>query len=153
MLGGNAKTRNIAAALRLAESFVDGGHDAPTATEALTAIRSALKFLPAIERRKAHQNSYHRRIKPDPKYKAWIASLACSVPGCGLGPIHVCHVGERGFSNRCADRETAPFCEIHHQDNRLGMHGRLGRNFWQHYGLDQDELIADLNCRYDARFE
>lgn len=148
---GNKRTRAIAAALQLAEDCISGG--SVSESDALTAIHAARRFLPAIQSKQAHVNSYRRRVKPDPKYKAWIASLPCSVPNCKLGPIHVCHIGSRSYSQKCSDLLTAPFCLTHHEDDELGMHGRLGKNFWKHYGLDSDELIADLNRRYDARFE
>jgi hypothetical protein len=152
MQQGNKKTRAIAVALSLAEEFIEAQAEAPDAGATLTAIRSALRFLPSVERRKPHQNSYHRRVRPDPEYKAWIASLPCAVPDCSTGDgVEVAHIGDRGLSNRCPDRQTGPFCTTHHRDDRLGMHGRLGKNYWKHYGLNRDELIAELNRKYDLQ--
>lgn len=103
-----------------------------------------------------------RRFKPsrpdparDPQYLSWIRTLPCVV--ClqwgfrvrgYLGTIEAAHVGQRGLSQKCPDRETLPLCVVHHRLGPNAVHV-LGRNFWNRWKLDRYELIAGFNRRYD----
>ena len=103
-----------------------------------------------------------RRFKPsrpdparDPQYLSWIRTLPCVV--CSqwgfkirgyLGTIEAAHVGQRGLSQKCPDRETLPLCVFHHRLGPNAVHV-LGRNFWTRWKLDRYELIAEFNRRYD----
>jgi hypothetical protein len=97
----------------------------------------------------------------DPAYRKWITSLPCVV--CLFHPVsqskgysfvvqttqsEAAHVGDRGLSQKCSDRLTIPLCRRHH---RIGpeAHHVLGKNFWEHHGLDRDALITELNARYE----
>ncbi len=97
-----------------------------------------------------------RRGKPrrgrviDRLYKAWIATLPCAV--CGAWPVEVAHVGVRGLSQLCSDRETIPLCHTHHQDAKLGVHGQLGKSWWDHFGIDRDALLIALQHAYELLF-
>lgn len=108
-----------------------------------------------IQRRKPLRRTpiRKRRSKPrrgrerDPKYLAWIASLPCFL--CGIWPVEVAHLGDRGLSQKCHDRETGPLCHNDHQAGKYALH-RLGKRFWEHHGIDKAELIAEYNRRYDT---
>lgn len=94
----------------------------------------------------------------DKAYLAFISRLACIVCASELmrnlrsigqvSPTEVAHVGERGLSQKCSDRETLPLCMWHH---RIGpeAHHKLGKKFWDHHGLDKDVLIAEYNRKYE----
>jgi hypothetical protein len=58
------------------------------------------------------------------------------------------HIGERGLSQKCPDREAAPLCGWHHRTGPESHH-RLGKKFWAKWGIDRDELIRKLNERFD----
>src|SRR5882672_9675230 len=58
------------------------------------------------------------------------------------------HVGLRGLSQKCSDRETIPLCREHHTEGKTSAH-KLGKNFWKYHGIDRDKLIAQLNERYE----
>ena len=57
------------------------------------------------------------------------------------------HVGRRGLSQKCSDRESLPLCALHH---RFGVesHHRLGKRFWQAHRLNRAALILELNRLY-----
>lgn len=58
------------------------------------------------------------------------------------------HVGQRGLSQKCSDRETIPLCAFHHRTGPESHH-RLGKLFWKHHGLDRYELIRELQSQFD----
>lgn len=66
-----------------------------------------------------------------------------------LTPTEAAHVGERGLMQKCSDRETIPLCSEHHRVDRFSHH-RLGKKFFEHYGIDRDFLIRELNAKYEA---
>lgn len=109
----------------------------------------------------------------DKEYLEWIASLPCVI--CmhlwqGLQRrersmqmieerlmgnhqrtfTEVAHVGTRGLSQKCSDRETLPLCVIHHRTGP-DAHHKLGRRFWTYHGLDRDAFLKYFNDRYEAR--
>ncbi len=105
-----------------------------------------------------------RGIGKDPAYLKWLHTLACIC--CSLGElrprdpigfwkwtgwdrIEAAHVGVRGMSQKCPDREAIPLCSTHHRLGRDAAH-RLGKKFWEHHGIDPKRLIADLNQRYET---
>jgi len=63
-------------------------------------------------------------------------------------PTEAAHVGERGLGQKCSDRETIPLCAAHHRTGPESHHV-LGKKFWQHHGLDRDEIVAELNRLYE----
>lgn len=93
----------------------------------------------------------------DPKYLKWIRLQSCVVCSAwDLKPVRyvsrrveAAHVGPKGMSQLCPDRETLPLCVWHHTEGPQSHHGPLGRNFWTHWELNRFELIADFNRRYE----
>lgn len=99
----------------------------------------------------------------DPAYLEWIRQQPCVV--CRLArvagraaalllslfqrTVEAAHVGQRGISQKCPDREALPLCRHHH---RLGMwsHHRLGKYFWSQWNLDREALIREHNEKYNA---
>lgn len=61
----------------------------------------------------------------------------------------VAHVGTRGLSQKCSDRETLPLCVIHHRTGP-DSHHTLGRRFWTYHGIDRDALLKYFNDRYEV---
>ncbi len=99
-----------------------------------------------------------RKTGRDPEYLEWIRSLACVV--CARvawrrtsegvkqdTPTEAAHVGTRGLSQKCPDRETIPLCAYHHRTGTYALH-RLGKNWWKLHGIDRDALIAELQKRF-----
>lgn len=109
------------------------------------------------------RSATRKKLGKDPRYRRFIAGLPCCI--CHLlaqavkDPVvnvieqatrtEIAHVGERGLSQKCPDRETIPLCVWHHRTGPESAH-RAGVRFWQIWGLDKDELIRVLNERYDA---
>lgn len=58
------------------------------------------------------------------------------------------HVGERGLSQKCNDRETIPLCAEHHRTGK-DSHHVLGKSFWDHWSIDKDALVAQLQKRFE----
>ena len=84
----------------------------------------------------------------DRKYLAWIRRFACAV--CLLNrPTEAAHVGRRGLSQKCSDRETIPLCAEHHRNGKDSYH-KLGKRFWEHHGLDRDALIGNYIHEYSS---
>ena len=83
----------------------------------------------------------------DPAYLDFIRSLPCVCCFNHRG-IESAHVGERGLSQRCPDREAIPLCKWHHTEGPESHH-RLGKRFWAKWNLNRDELIAQLQSRYN----
>lgn len=100
----------------------------------------------------------------DKNYLGFIAELPCVV--CILpwrmeksalcysnvqsSKSEVAHVGQRGLSQKCSDRETIPLCAEHHRTGK-DAHHVLGKKFWQHHGISAELLIAELNKRYEEQ--
>lgn len=85
----------------------------------------------------------------DRKYREWLKRQPCVV--CGRTPCDPAHVGLRGLGMRCPDREAISLCAGHHRrDGWPDSQHRLGRRFFEYHGLNRNEIIAELNRRYDA---
>ena len=111
-----------------------------------------------------------KRTGKDPDYLDWIRTLPCV---CCVGlerflrlvagtqtwldvaklienqryPTEAAHVGQRGLSQKCPDRQAIPLCELHHTRGRESHH-RLQKKFWSFWFIDRDALIAELNSRF-----
>ena len=91
----------------------------------------------------------------DEKYRAWVRSLPCMVPGCaGRSQFH--HQNRKGHGGKgtlCSDYRGLPLCYWHHTqggtENAPGSYhgsGKLtGWKFWAHYGVDVESAIHNLN--------
>jgi hypothetical protein len=88
-----------------------------------------------------------KRIGKDRKYLEYIAAHVCIC--CwklGIEQLHrteVAHVGERGLSQKCPDREAIPLCTLHHTEGKHSVH-KMGVHFWSFWKLDKAAVIADL---------
>lgn len=70
----------------------------------------------------------------------------------GCGETQAAHVGTRGLGQRCADKFAIPLGKLHHMHPTAGggqesIHA-LGRNFWMHFKLDREEILAELHKLY-----
>lgn len=65
-------------------------------------------------------------------------------------PTEAAHVGIRGIGQKCSDRETIPLCARHHRTGKDSAHV-LGKGFWQHHSLGREQLIANLNQKYEEQ--
>jgi hypothetical protein len=64
------------------------------------------------------------------------------------GATEAAYVGKRGLSQKCPDREAIPLCKWHHTEGPESPH-RLGKRFWSVWGIDRDELVRQLQERYE----
>ena len=80
------------------------------------------------------RSATRRRIGKDPAYLEWIRTRLCLV--CMLEThqlnrfqmgTEAAHVGERGLSQKCPDREAIPLCAVHHRLDRFSAH-RMGKS-------------------------
>ena len=63
-------------------------------------------------------------------------------------PTECAHVGRRGLSQQCPDRECLPLCRVKHHQFGPESHHQLGKRFWSFHGLDRVALIQQLNQIY-----
>jgi hypothetical protein len=64
------------------------------------------------------------------------------------GPTEAAHIGIRGLRQKSKDREAMPLGRNHHQHGPESHHV-LGREFWEHHGLDRDTVLAILWDLYE----
>lgn len=92
----------------------------------------------------------------DPEYLNFIRSLRCVV--CVLEgsrqhhATEAAHIGERGLSQKCSDREAIPLCAAHHRLGADALH-RLGKGFWSHHNIDGNSLLVELRKRFETKDE
>lgn len=113
-----------------------------------------------------------KNIRPakDEDYKEWIRHLPCLVTlwrigRCGtmaelvelaykrrstLHRLSECaHVGDnKGMRQKCSDRETIPLTDWFHREGPESHH-KLPRTFFEHHGLNRDEIVVELNKLYE----
>lgn len=101
----------------------------------------------------------------DPDYLVWLHHLPCAacaqlqadanamgvrVTVRQASRTEAAHVGDRGLSQKCSDREAIPLCGFeHHREGPSSVH-KLGTKFWDVMRIDRDELIKALNDAYDT---
>lgn len=94
-----------------------------------------------------------KKIGKDPDYLEYIRSFPCCV--CERLEVdqdsitESAHVGSRGMSQKCPDRETLPLCAEHHREGQFSQHS-MGKLFWPHFDLDREELLRGYQARYAA---
>ncbi len=113
------------------------------------------------------RSATRKRTGKDPAYLIFVRSLSCvccdkcsTIELMKLEHDHgntVClteaaHTGKRGLSQKAPDREAIPLCKWHHTEGPESHH-RLGKAFWNKWGIDRDELIAELQSRYEKEKE
>jgi hypothetical protein len=91
----------------------------------------------------------------DEAYRRFVRGLPCLIPGCaGSSIFHHQHKKGHGVKGAlCTDYRGLNICEWHHTlggTERLpgsyhGMGKLTGWRFWQHYGVDVETMIHDLN--------
>jgi hypothetical protein len=69
---------------------------------------------------------------------------------CGAWPVHVAHVGPRGYGQKCSDLETLPLCEEHHIHGHPESHHTLQKKFQEFHGISFIELWAQYRAAYLA---
>lgn len=97
-----------------------------------------------------------KRIGKDAAYLSFIRSLMCWVCERGGhvqdGPTEAAHVGQRGLSQKCGDRQTLPLCARHHRTGTASQH-RLGKNFFTLHDIDREVEFAKLEEQYEQTIE
>ena len=93
------------------------------------------------------RSATRKRVGKDQDYLAWIHTLACVC--CGSKRVEAAHVGDRGLSQKCPDRQTIPLCVAHHRIGPTASHV-LGKKFFGYWKIDRDALIDRLNQQYEA---
>ncbi len=104
------------------------------------------------------RSATRKKTGKDKDYLAWLHELPCCVPTCTSKNLHkwpqaeaqteAAHVGERGLSQKCPDREAIPLCGFHHRTGSHSCHV-LGKKFWTLHAMDKQEIIARLNAEYE----
>jgi hypothetical protein len=88
-------------------------------------------------------------------YESWVRSFPCLVPGC-IEEAQSHHQNERGKggkSTKPSSYRCLPLCPGHHTlggtphlpGSYHGMGKLTGWKFWQHYGIDVEATIHNLN--------
>lgn len=115
------------------------------------------------------RSATRKGLGKDKAYLAWLHTLPCVIcEGLRLllldagfssesellqsSKTEAAHVGVRGFSQKCPDREAIPLCANHHREGSASAH-RLGKSFWTYYRLDCPTLIETLNAKYEAEID
>lgn len=101
------------------------------------------------------RSATRKKTGRDKLYLAWLHNFPCvvcvalNVPQ--TSPTEAAHVGPRGISQKCPDREALPLCFEHHgrEGGQFTQHN-MGKRFWSHFDLDRDALLAQFQARYDA---
>lgn len=94
-----------------------------------------------------------QKLGKDPAYLEWLHNFPCvvcvslNVPQSSQ--TEAAHVGPRGMSQKCPDRQALPLCADHHRLSQFSQHS-MGKLFWPHFDLDRDELLAKFQARYMA---
>ena len=111
------------------------------------------------------RSATRKKTGKDPAYLKWIRTLPCVCCAIGdwgpgwlevlcrsLGAVGVrleaAHVGKRGLSQKCNDRETIPLCRWHHRTGPESHH-RAAKRFWEIWAIDKTELIRKLNEKFE----
>ena len=120
------------------------------------------------------RSATRQKLGKDPAYLAWLHTLPCvcceslrlflieagnlpeNIPAQS-NPTEAAHVGDRGKSQKCPDRQAIPLCghdprtqsraNDHHREGPTSAH-KLGKGFWRFWGINREELIATLNSKY-----
>ena len=112
---------------------------------------SAIIVVPNINQKEAAERRpmfpKEKRII-DKKYIEWIKSLNCCVTGArDPDPHHVNPQGGGGIGTKCSDRRAIPLSHFLHQE--IHQIGKI--TFAEKYDLDYEDLIAQLNKKYDEK--
>lgn len=108
------------------------------------------------------RSATRKKTGRDPAYLRWIRTLPCVcceqlniIRLMKLAQAHgrsmdteAAHVGERGLSQKCNDRETIPLCRWHHRTGPESHH-RAAKRFWEIWAIDKTELIRKLNEKFE----
>lgn len=97
------------------------------------------------------RSATRKRVGKDKAYLEFIAGLPCACcelsSGLQTTRTECAHIGDRGLSQRAPDITAVPLCVPHHREGRMSAHV-LGKRFWEHWGIDRDGIIAELQRRY-----
>lgn len=93
------------------------------------------------------RSATRKRIGKDSAYLEWLHTLGCVC--CGSKRVEAAHVGDRGMSQKCPDKQAIPLCSAHHRTGPQAHHV-LGKGFFEHWKIDRDSLILDLNRQYET---
>ena len=112
------------------------------------------------------RSATRKKTGRDPAYLKWIRTLPCvcccfesyrsgliwemlgTVMLVGIPVTEAAHVGGRGLSQKCNDRETIPLCRWHHRTGPESHH-RAAKRFWEFWAIDKTELIRKLNENFE----
>lgn len=97
------------------------------------------------------RSATRNKVGKDKAYLAYIRSLPCLCcdPDEQNSPTEAAHVGERGLSQKCDDRETIPLCAKHHRLSKDSAH-RAGKHFWKCWEIDKDTILRRLSSAYES---
>lgn len=96
-------------------------------------------LFPKPEKRKKQK----RNREYDSEYLRWVHGFKCCI--CGSYPVHAHHVVTRGAMG--GDRTAIPLCPEHHL---RWVHGKGQRTTQEHFGVDFDQIVSEMNEAYDS---
>jgi len=97
----------------------------------------------------------YRPEKPvlDVKYRSFVRSLPCTVPGCRGRYVEAAHTGPRGLGQKSSDRSCIPLCVKHHRDDNHSLHKLGPVQFEAHHRLSISVTVEALNIFYRENLE
>lgn len=86
-------------------------------------------------------------------FMSWVRAQPCIVCERQHSPhltrTYAHHAGQRAFARKADDRTCIPLCWKHHDRlSPVSIH-TLGVRFWSVYELDRNQVIAEINERYE----
>lgn len=83
------------------------------------------------------------------KYRRFVASLVCCVPGCGRTDVQHHHEQEEahgGMGTKAGDERGTPLCCGHHDERT-----RTSRDAWTRWNVDPEEVIRRTQALWIRR--
>lgn len=111
------------------------------------------------------RSATRKRTGKDKAYLAFLHEMPCAIEYCAVqsdpkllmgvssfseARTEAAHVGPRGLSQKCPDRQAIPLCIWHHRTGPSSHHS-LQKLFWSFHGLDRDALIAQYNRKFEEQ--
>ena len=93
-------------------------------------------------------------VPQNPAYLKFVRCFSCilkdlqskngkEVHSCS-GILEAAHTGRHGRGQKAADETALPLCSNGHRTGKSAHH-RLGKKFWEYWGLSQELLISGFN--------
>lgn len=100
--------------------------------------------------RKPRRKNPPRTIPRSRKYLEFIREQRCLINNgaCTYMPIEAAHTGPHGMGIKGSDLLCLPLCRWHHQIGPESYHQLGEKRFLQHWGINLERTIQDLQRRF-----